>query len=61
VFGDTWRCSICKEERPDAFISVVSRDVSKEKGMRPGTIIINVKYCNDKEECVKKAPTYALI
>jgi len=59
MFGDTWTCHICKEERPDSFISVLNRDVSEEKKLPPGTLIMNVRYCNDNEECIKKARTHS--
>ena len=48
----TWRCDVCKAERPDAKISVKKKDVSWLYGL---TSYRNVKYCNDRPECAKKA------
>lgn len=44
-----WRCEICKEYRIDALISVAKyRDES-------GIAQMNVKYCNDRANCVARA------
>jgi hypothetical protein len=61
IFGESWKCSICREWRPDRFISVFKRDSSEEVKLPPGTVMQNVKYCNDREECTKKARTYSFI
>lgn len=55
-----WRCHICGEMRPDRFIRVFKTDISAEHGMPPGTITQNVRYCEDKAECVIKAQTHRL-
>lgn len=44
----TWRCDICREERPDDKISVHKVDLYPD---RPGVAIRNVKYCNDRSAC----------
>jgi hypothetical protein len=48
---DTWTCHVCGEERPDEKISVYSKQV------RNGGIEFrqNVRYCNDKPECMEGA------
>lgn len=46
----TWRCEICKEERPDEKISVITYSLKNLLGGQR-----NLKYCNDKEECLNKA------
>ncbi|MGH2621970.1 MAG: hypothetical protein ACRDHG_15580 [Anaerolineales bacterium] len=50
--GDlTWTCHVCGEERPDRFISVLSRPLNI-----PGvTAQENIRYCNDRESCVAGA------
>jgi hypothetical protein len=52
---DTWHCTVCREERPDAQISVVSADTSADAGFEAGTMKWNVKYCNDRPKCLEKA------
>jgi hypothetical protein len=56
---DNWNCDICGENRPDEFISVNSKDMSEEFGFTPGVFRENVKYCNDKHECIKGSRTYS--
>lgn len=47
----TWTCHVCSDERPDSKISV---SVNKRKiGDVP--ITENVRYCNDRQECVEAA------
>ncbi len=46
----TWRCAMCGEERDDDKISVVSYPIEGLPGAER-----NVKYCNDKETCIKGA------
>lgn len=43
----TWTCHVCGDERPDAQISVATHQV--------GFAEVNVRYCNDRSECTKKA------
>ena len=52
-----WTCHVCGAERPDALISVHKTDRSADFGLPPGTWIENVRYCNDRPECVAGAPT----
>lgn len=43
-----WSCHICKETRPDAMISVISKPLvmaGKVCGEQ------NIRFCNDKIEC----------
>ena len=49
---ETWTCHICKEERPDDKISVLSKPMVIN-GQTVGTQ--NIRYCNDKPECIQKA------
>lgn len=46
----TWRCDICGRERRDAKISVHKVDIGPA-GLPAGTVIRNVKYCNDNPTC----------
>lgn len=54
----TWSCHICKEERPDARISVL-----KHSRTLPGGIQFeeNVRYCNDRPDCAAKAVDFHFI
>lgn len=56
----TWTCHLCGDDRPDAQISVCSTDISVEKGLPPGTMRQNVRYCNDRFACVEAAKTKRL-
>lgn len=54
----TWRCDICKEERPDMFIYVLKKPLmvsGQEIGQQ------NIKYCNDRIACVEGAKTFSFI
>lgn len=57
----TWKCHICDEERPDSKISVHTSDASSKYGLPPGTMKMNVRFCNDKPDCIKKAPNFNLL
>jgi len=46
VIVTTWICQICREERPDKRISVLSYPM---KDFPNATI--NTKYCNDNPKC----------
>jgi len=48
----TWTCHVCKEERPDDKISVLSKPL-KINGQAVGTQ--NIRYCNDNPDCISKA------
>lgn len=53
----TWKCHICGDERPDSRISVRSKPV-------PGAGVEmsqNVRYCNDRPDCVDGSLTKNLI
>lgn len=52
----TWKCHICKEERPDDKISVVSKPLVIN-GQTVGEQ--NIRYCNDRQECIKGAQTFS--
>lgn len=59
----TWRCDICGEERPDARISVHKVDIgvlslNGHRPLPPGTMIRNVKYCNDEASCIEGAKNW---
>lgn len=56
-FGDTWRCDICGEMRPDALISVYKVDIGP-KNLPAGTMIRNVKFCNDDPACAQAAENW---
>jgi len=45
------RCDVCHEVRDDRWISVFQTDMSEAHLLDPGTVLQNVKYCNDKESC----------
>ena len=55
----SWTCHICGEERPDEKISVYITDLSKSKNLPIGTFKQNVRYCNDKEDCIEKVKTFS--
>jgi hypothetical protein len=48
----SWRCYICKEKRPDCFISILTVDMHPED---PGYAFHNIKYCNDNLQCENQA------
>jgi hypothetical protein len=50
----TWTCMVCKDERPDRFISVAHRHLRGMEGRFPETRV-NVRFCNDRVECIEKA------
>lgn len=49
----TWKCHVCGAERPDEFISVHKKEVMLGNGIR---CQFNVRFCNDKRECIDGAP-----
>lgn len=53
-----WDCHICKEARPDEFISVQS---SQMLGMRGIHYSQNVRYCNDRPACIEGALTFKFV
>lgn len=54
LFDLSWKCDICKEERPDAAISVAHRPLRGMEDMFPATRF-NLKFCNDKAACIEQA------
>ena len=56
----TWTCHVCGDERPNAQISVYTRDISASMGLPEGSAQFNVRYCNDRPECIAGAPSVAL-
>ena len=46
----TWNCEICGEERADRNISVLTYPIQGFEGAER-----NLKYCNGREECKKRA------
>jgi hypothetical protein len=44
-----WHCDICKEEKIDALIGVLSYETANDY------CIMNVKYCKDNPMCVERA------
>lgn len=57
----TWTCHICKDERPDRKISVHKRDISAQMCLPAGTWTENVRYCNDRESCIKEISTFSFL
>jgi len=56
-----WKCHVCGAERPDARISVFKRDMSADSDFPAGTIVMNVRYCNDNPKCIEGAKTFNLL
>ena len=54
-----WTCHICGKVRPDSCISVMKRDISEKFGLPAGTMIQNVRYCNDDPDCEKKSELFS--
>lgn len=50
----TWTCHICKEERPDSFISVRKNRLTMESDV---TVQENIRYCNDRASCITGSKT----
>lgn len=57
LYGGTWSCHICGEERPDEHIGVYSEEWSIIDGR--GQLTINVRYCSDRADCAAAAPAKA--
>lgn len=58
---DRWTCHICGRERPGLNISVHTTDVSAEHDMPQGMMTQNVRYCNDSEDCGRRATSYRFV
>ena len=56
-----WTCHICKEERPDAVISVRRKPLVGVNGVPSRIISENVRYCNDKPECIEASRTFSFV
>jgi hypothetical protein len=54
----TWECHICKEERPDDKVSVITKPLMMN-GLRVGDQ--NIRYCNDNESCIERSKTFSFI
>lgn len=53
----TWTCHICKRERPDRFISVLTKPLDI-----PGVDASqNIRYCNDNTQCLNGAQTFSFL
>ncbi|HDY88962.1 MAG TPA: hypothetical protein ENH82_12725 [bacterium] len=51
----TWKCHVCKKERPDAKISVLTRPIDNIPDSE-----MNIRYCNDNPDCVERVKTIKL-
>lgn len=51
-----WSCHVCKEERPDAYISVWNREEAMAGGI---SVTTNIRYCNDRPWCVEGVKTFS--
>jgi len=52
---ETWTCHICKKERPDDKISVITKPLIID-GRSVGQQ--NIRYCNDNPKCAAAAEEY---
>ena len=50
----TWKCHICGDERPDENISVLTKPLVINGVPLLGGVQ-NIRYCNDRPECLKGA------
>lgn len=50
-----WYCHICKAVRPKEFISVRTTDIGDSRGLKPGIMLMDIRYCNDKPSCIEKS------
>jgi hypothetical protein len=51
----TWKCEVCRQERPDDKISVMKFPSEELEGA-----ITHTKYCNDNPNCEEMARSYGL-
>lgn len=51
----TWTCMVCRDERPDARISVAYRPTPGMEDRFPDGARMNVRYCNDRPACAAVA------
>ena len=57
----SWTCHVCGEDRPNEKVSVLKTDHSKEWNLPPGTVMQNVRYCNDNPACIEGAKDISFI
>lgn len=57
IFGGTWTCHVCGDERPDELIAVHSETYPILGGRVDYTV--NVRYCADRVGCQAGAPMVA--
>jgi len=53
----TWTCHICQQERPDDKISVLTKSL----GIPGVDAVQNIRYCNDRQECIDGAKDSSFI
>lgn len=58
---ETWTCHLCGRTRRDQFISVHQVDVSHYFGLPAGSVIENIRHCNDSALCVEEAHDFSLL
>lgn len=56
-----WPCMVCGNIRSDDKISVHTVDIGKKRGFTSGTMMLNVKYCNDSVECKEGAKVHPML
>lgn len=56
-----WTCHICKEERPDAQISVRKKPLVGHNGVPSRSISENTRYCNDNPVCAEESKTFSFL
>jgi len=49
-------CTVCGDLRHVSEMKVLKKDVSAKYGAEPGTFVVDVWYCKDKDECKNHAP-----
>jgi hypothetical protein len=54
AIATTWTCHVCGEERLDDKISVFKRDDSEALGRPAGSVVQNLRYCNDRASCTAR-------
>lgn len=55
---DTWSCHICKKERPDSKIAVLTKPLIFG-GVEVGSQ--NIRYCNDNLSCIEGAKIFSFL
>jgi hypothetical protein len=49
---------VCGYVRGDGDISVYKQDLGARYGLPEGTMMLNVRHCNDIESCIRGAKTW---